>query len=259
MGGGGTADIGPGGVGKGGEDADSTAWENGREDKENARTKRSGKQSKFFLLIMFSRFSYFRRRFKHQCHKVYLLARTIGTILMEKRREYEKFVHTSFRIPLRVRIELEDEAKRLGTNLNALGNNVLARHATFDQLTEHVEAVTLARAIFTSMLEKISEEDMADAGRELGSRIAKQTLAFYNIQPSLENLTDSFFRPLGSFSRWYSFNTSGSGQSLKMVFEHAYGPKWTAFLKEYLSGVIKSTTGVEPRIKTEDNLLTIRF
>jgi hypothetical protein len=106
------------------------------------------------------------------------------------------------------------------------------------------------------MLDSIQTEEMERLGRELGPRVVKQTFAFLGLNFDLEGLIEHYFQPVSSFSRWYTFNVVGSGANRKLMFEHQYGRKWSAFLKQYIGGIIKSATGTEPRITIDDGLVT---
>jgi hypothetical protein len=78
-----------------------------------------------------------------------------------------------------------------------------------------------------------------------------------SLEFDMDGLIEHYFRPLSMYSRWYNFNMAESGSNRRLLFEHSYGPKWSAFLKSYLSGVIKSATGSEPRIMVEEGLITV--
>ncbi len=167
----------------------------------------------------------------------------------------DKFVYVSIRIRQRLKDRLAEEAKHHKTNINALVNATLEKHDSFDRITEHLRAIPLNQQLFAAMLDSTTEERMERVGKELGPHIIKKTFSFLNIEYNLDNLIEHCFEPLGSFSGWYIFSSSRSGPSRRLMFEHVHGPKWSAFLKYYIAGMIKAATGVEPRITVEDGLL----
>jgi hypothetical protein len=168
-----------------------------------------------------------------------------------------KFVHVSFRISSDVKASIEREAKRRGTNVNSLVGQVLTKFSSFDRIAEHVEAVPLNKPLFAGMLAKVEEEEKERLGKELGPKVMKSTFAFLSLEFDIDGLIDHYFRPLSMYSNWYSFNVVGNGGTRKLIFEHHYGPKWSAFLKGYLLGIIKSATKSEPRVDMDDGLVTI--
>jgi len=141
--------------------------------------------------------------------------------------------------------------------VNALVGQILAKYASFDRIVEHVEAVPLNKLLFMGMLDGIEIGEMERLGRELGPRLVKQTFAFLSLEFDVEGLIQNYFLPVSTYSRWYSFNVSGSGVNRRLLFEHPYGPKWSAFLKQYITGIIRSATGSEPRITVDEGLVTV--
>jgi hypothetical protein len=168
-----------------------------------------------------------------------------------------KFTHISLRVDSEIKIQLEREAMRRRINMNALVNLVLSKYASFDDIIEHTEAVPLNKFLFLGMLGGTQIEEMERIGRELGPRVVKQTFAFLGINFDLGGLIEHYFQPVSTFARWYSFNIVGSGANRRLLFEHQYGRKWSAFLKQYIGGIIKSATGTEPKIVIDNGLVTV--
>lgn len=140
---------------------------------------------------------------------------------------------------------------------NALTVNILEKYISFDRIAEHVGVIPLNSVLFSKMLEDITPEEMEEIGRELGPRLIKGTFAFLDLDYDLDSLIENYFEPLGAFSRWYSFNIAGTYPNRRLLFEHAHGPKWSAFLKNYITSIIKSSTGTEPRVLVSDGLITV--
>ena len=169
-----------------------------------------------------------------------------------KRLDSKSFVHVSVRLPSELRDQLRIEAKRSHNNFNSLINDVLEKHVSFDRITEHVRAVPVNLYLFSEMLRNVPVEQMEAVGKELGPRLIRQTFTFLGIEYDLESLIQYYFEPVGAYSRWYSFNMAGRPPNRKLMFEHQYGRKWSAFLRYYVGGIIKSATGNEPRITVDD-------
>lgn len=168
-----------------------------------------------------------------------------------------KFVHVGYRILSEVKAGLEIEARRRRINVNSLVGQVLAKYTSFDRIVEHVEAVPLNKPLFIGMLDKIEVGEMEKLGKELGPKLVKKTFAFLSLEFDIDGLIQNYFQPVSTYSRWYSFNVAGGGVNRRLLFEHPYGPKWSAFLKHYLAGIIKSATGSEPRIIVDNGLVTV--
>jgi hypothetical protein len=177
---------------------------------------------------------------------------------MERRAHRKSSVHVNFRIPLELKIELEDEAKRHNMNLNALVTQIMTKHMTYDRKIERPGSVVLRKELFSRILDKVSVEEMERIGSAFGPKIVKRAFGFLDIGLDLDNLVNHYFQPMGSYSGWYRFNMI-EGNPTKLLLEHEYGLNWSVFLKYYNTGLIKSITGVEPEVEADDSLITIRL
>jgi hypothetical protein len=167
------------------------------------------------------------------------------------------FTRTSIRILRELKNNLKHEADNREMSLNSLINSILERHILFDRILEHVNAMPLNGPLFTGMLESVPVERMEELGRNLGPKLIKETFAFLGLNYDLENLIKSYFEPLSLYSGWYRFNVSGSDRDRRLLFEHQHGFKWSIFLKQYISGIIKATMGTEPRVMVEEGLIIV--
>jgi hypothetical protein len=168
-----------------------------------------------------------------------------------------KFIHVSLRIPVELKSELENQAKQQSLNLNSLSNIILLKHVLFDRIVDRVEGVPLNKLLFTAMLDGIGVDQMEIIGRELGPRVIKHTFAVMNLPFDLDGLIQNYFQPMSTYSRWYKFSVAGGISSRKLMFEHSYGQKWSAFLKQYLTGILKPVVGSEPKVVIDDGLISI--
>ncbi len=168
-----------------------------------------------------------------------------------------KFDHISLRVDHEIKTQIEKDAKKRKINLNSLINLILTKYVSFDSLIEQSEAVPLNKSLFMSILESIETEEMERIGKELGPVAVRQTFAFQGLNFDLEGLIEHYFQPVSSFTKCYTFNVVGTGASRRLMFQHQYGRKWSAFLKQYIGGMIKSATHTEPRIAIEDGLVIV--
>jgi hypothetical protein len=178
---------------------------------------------------------------------------------LEKLGVHKRFVHISFRIPVELKEELEDDVKKQKTNLNSLGNAILAGHMFFDRIAEREGVVMLGRQVFAQIINVIPAEQAERIGKEIGQKMIERAFTVLNIKNDLDNLIARYIIPMGIYSGWYNFSEVNIGPNRKLMLEHNYGQNWSLFLKQYLSGTIRSVTGIEPKIEINKGLLTIIF
>ena len=72
----------------------------------------------------------------------------------------EKTESQSFRIDGRILDILREEAKRGTVNLSSLVNQILAEYVDYSRFAKRVNAISLPRKTFTSILNAASDEDV---------------------------------------------------------------------------------------------------
>jgi hypothetical protein len=182
----------------------------------------------------------------------------IGPItIVSNPNERVEYVHVSVRIPITVKLALDEDVKLKHMNFNSLVSYVLTKYTTFDKIAEHVHVIPLNLPLFSGVLQEMPVDRLIQLGRELGPKLIKQTFTFLGLEYDVDGLIQHYFEPMSYFSGWYTFTVIGSGQNRRLLFEHPHGPKWSAYLKTYISSIIKAATGVEPRSTADDNIVTI--
>lgn len=167
--------------------------------------------------------------------------------------------HLSIRMPYVLGKDLEKEAKRQRTTVNALVNRVVERYLAFDRMAGYDRSVVLEGRCFGKIIEKMSAEDLIQIARNLGPKTVKRDFAFFGITPNLDNLVSKHLEPTGAYSDRFDFNASGENPNLRLVLTHEYGRKWSEFLAEYYDKVIESILGTRASVTIEDDHVTIEF
>jgi len=179
-----------------------------------------------------------------------------GSQFVKKDADADVFIHLSLRVPVRLMNRLKEESRHRNITLNSLINGILSKYDSFDKILEGTKAIPLSGAFFVELMEIATIDEMESIAKRLGARVVRQTFAFQGIEFDLENLIGFYFEPLSTYSGWYSFNTYFVGTSRKLIFKHSHGQKWTAFLKLYITAILRSATGTEPEVIIEDEVLT---
>jgi hypothetical protein len=176
---------------------------------------------------------------------------------METLTPARRYVHMSVRLPLSLKEALRSEAAIRGLNVNSLIEMVLTKFTTYDIIAEYNSSVQMNASLFKNLLNRASQEDMKNMGRALGPVIVKQAFDFLGYSHDMNIITERYFKPVGSFSGWYKFNTIYHDQRQILLFSHEYGLNWSSFLAEYVSGVVRSMGGTIQRAEVADSLVTV--
>jgi hypothetical protein len=131
------------------------------------------------------------------------------------------------------------------------------KHISFDIITEHVRAIPINGPLFSGLLDATPIEVLERLGTELGPKLIKQTFVFLDLDFDINGLIQHYFEPMSSFSGWYEFRLVVTEKNRKLMFKHSHGPKWSSFLRAYISSMIRAATGTELRIITDEELVTV--
>ncbi|MGA2876523.1 MAG: hypothetical protein ABSE82_13415 [Nitrososphaerales archaeon] len=168
-------------------------------------------------------------------------------------------IHVNFRIDAAYKGILEEGARRRDIHLNAYVNHILGKFIFLDGIVEESQHMVLRKEIFARIVALGSAEDLVVVAGDIGRDFLKSALAFASVEANMDDLVRRYFLPMGIYSGWYRSKVVKTPSGNKLILQHDFGPKWTAFLKEYCAVVIKSLIHDEVSIVAHDGILEIRY
>jgi hypothetical protein len=168
-------------------------------------------------------------------------------------------IHVNFRIETAYKDILEEGARRRDIHLNAHVNHILGKFIFLDGIVEEAQHMTLRKEIFARVVALGSAEELCEVARNLGRDFLNPALGFANAGTSMHDLVMNYFLPMGIYSGWYRSKTVKTSSGDKLIIQHDYGPKWTAFLKEYYAAVIRSLGHDDVSIVAHGGLLEFDY
>jgi hypothetical protein len=159
----------------------------------------------------------------------------------------------SFRVDGRVLGDLKEEAKRDKVSLSSLVNQILTKYVDYGRFADRMNALSLARKTFTSILNLASEEDIARVAEIEGASSPVAFITSMNGHMSVENVV-GFIKDLSEHANLFEYSSiSHSPPTFTLV--HELGVKWSLFLAHYLAEAFK-TAGVQVKFTTSDRAVT---
>jgi len=159
----------------------------------------------------------------------------------------------SFRVDQRVLDNLKEEAKRGNITLSSLVNQILTKYADYGRFANRMNALSLARKTFSSILNAASEEDLVRVAEIEGKSSPVAYITSMNGHMSVENVV-GFVKDLSEHANLYEYSViSHSPPTFTLV--HELGVKWSLFLAHYLTEAFKSA-GVQVKFTTSDRAVT---
>lgn len=159
----------------------------------------------------------------------------------------------SFRVDERVLDNLREEAKRDNVTLSSLVNQILTKYVDYGRFANRMNALSLARKTFTSILNTASEEDLVRVAEVEGRSSPVAFITSMNGHMSVENVV-GFVKDLSEHANLYEYSEiSHSPPTFTLV--HELGVKWSLFLAHYLTEAFKSAD-VHVKFTTSDRAVT---
>ena len=116
---------------------------------------------------------------------------------METLNPHKRFMHISFRVPVELKDELEEDARKHHTNLNSLGNNILVKHVFFNRIAEREGVVTLGAQVFARIIDEIPSEAVEDIGKGFGQKVVERAFTLLDLKNDLDSTYQSICRANG--------------------------------------------------------------
>jgi hypothetical protein len=146
----------------------------------------------------------------------------------------------SYRIRPDLKIALEEEARRLGINPNALVSQVFGRHISWGRYVGQLKFIPVSKDFLRLVFDSLRGEQIENIARSLGESAAHEELLFLcqHITPaSILMFVDLW---ASHFDAWDHKYESG-----KHVFtiKHDVNENFSQFTKEYIATLLQSTIG----------------
>jgi len=163
----------------------------------------------------------------------------------------------SYRIRADLKQALEEEARRLGINPNALVSQIFSRHISWGRYVGQLKFIPVSKDFLRLVFESLSQEQIEKIAKTLGESAAPEELLFLfqHINPG----TILSFMDLWAshFDAWEHRFDSG-----KHVFtiHHDVNQGFSHFTKEYISSLLKSAVGTSATFEAmSPNAVTFTF
>ena len=165
---------------------------------------------------------------------------------------------------VRITKELDDilqndaKAKRIG--INSLIGTILTKYVEMDRYNERYDTITIKQESFSSIIQVVEDNQLAQVAKEIGSLIPKQFLLFWFKKTDLE----TYLRYLSLVCKYngfgeYEIDIDEARTYYTITIIHNMGQKWSSFLKNWLEQGMKITTGILPKTDITKNTVVVRF
>lgn len=153
---------------------------------------------------------------------------------------------------------LKKDAASKRTTTNALIHSILTRYLEWDRFAERYGFISVTQETFKTILDKIDEEKLAEASRELGAKVPKDILLFWYGKTGISGFV-KYLSLLSDYATFAHFEVTRDGSKYLVTAHHNLGAKWSNYLKSFLETALKTTTGIVGEAETSRNSVSLSF
>ena len=153
----------------------------------------------------------------------------------------------SFRIDTNTRTALEEDARRLGLNLNTLVSQIFGRYITWERYAGRLRFLPASKDLWREVFQGMTRDTIEKIGRRLGETSAKEEILFLfqRINPG------TVFRYIQLWSSHFdAFDHTYDGKKHFFTIHHDVNLNFSVFAKEYVSSMIQSTLARPAQFET---------
>jgi len=164
----------------------------------------------------------------------------------------------TFRIPKTLIPTLEAEAEARGISVNAVVTSLISKYENWDRFAERFRFIALTDELIKSMLNHLTDEEIAQIGSTLGARTTEEGMMFWYKEASAESLV-TYLRNRCRFANFGNLEYERRGSSHLIALQHGMGRKWSLFIQCSIEGVLKNRLGIVPQFEVSDTMVIVRF
>ena len=163
----------------------------------------------------------------------------------------------SYRIRPDLKLALEEEARRLGINPNALVSQIFSRHISWGRYVGQLKFIPVSKDFLRLVFDSLRQEQIEHVARDLGESAAHEELLFLfqRITPG----TMLLFMDLWA-SHCDAWDHKYEGGKHIFTIKHDVNQGFSLFSKEYISSLLRATAGTKVTFEAmSPNSVTFTF
>ena len=154
-------------------------------------------------------------------------------------REQQKKTETvSFRLNATVRSTLEEEAKKLGINMNTLVSQIFSQYLSWERYADRLKFLPVSKDLLRETFQPMQRDNVERMARRLGEGSARDEILFLFQQINLVSVVR--FLELWS-SHFEACEHRCDGRRHFFTLHHDVNLNFSYFAKEYVSSIMHST------------------
>jgi hypothetical protein len=154
---------------------------------------------------------------------------------------------------------LKEEAEKQSISVSSLLNQIVRRYTVAQRFFNHSQTVSVDYKIFSPILELLSEEQITDFGRVVGSISVREGITKRGLPMEFESVEYLILEIYDRYSGWFKSNTYKNGTNYVINLNHVFGRKWSLFVSSFMESMLQTLLEISIRPEIYDNSVILRI
>ena len=164
----------------------------------------------------------------------------------------------TFRLPSRLNLVLQLEAKAKGLTPNALVSMIISEYADWGRFAARFGYVDVTRETLRSLLSLANAEQISTLARKIGAEVPREAVLFWFKEASINTFL-SYLENICKFGRHAEYECEMSGDDYTITLRHDLGVKWSEWLRYSIDEALRKMFGIVAQFESSENEVILRF
>lgn len=154
---------------------------------------------------------------------------------------------------------LKEEAAGQSITVSQLLNQIVRRYIIAQRFFNHSHSVNVEYKIFSPILEMLSEMEIRDFGKIVGSTSVREAVAERGLPLDFDSVEFLIEEVYDRYSGWFKCNTYKNGSEYVFNLQHLFGRKWSLFISSFMESMFINLLDILIRSEIYDDSVIIRL
>jgi hypothetical protein len=154
---------------------------------------------------------------------------------------------------------LQEEAHWQGISVSALLSLIIRRYVVVQRYLDKYSTLIVEHKVLAPLLDKLSEEDIAEAGRKSGSILPEEALLRRGLPHNFESLLWLIEEVYGRYGYWFDTDYYTTEEENMFHLRHNIDKKWSIYISSFISSMFKSILDIDLKPELREDSVTIHI
>lgn len=170
-----------------------------------------------------------------------------------------KLVTRTFRLSKDYDEVLKEEAGKQNNSVNSIIDTIVAKYVYNDRFYTESQLLSMSPNTMISLLNMLSDEDIAKAGQLAGGTQARDNLLTRGMSLDFKSIKWFIEEIMSKYAGWFICNYHQMNGMHTFHLRHHLDKKWSLFVQSYLEAMVENVLHMDVDAVVSANTVTLRI